>query len=584
MTPYLPVFAAFLFHGVVSGRWLVVPCMVLLLILRRVIIQYKPDYRYLAGIPGGIFGFFNGPLPAGVLPPLPLAVVAGAICGLVVLFVLARKQVEALGSALLLVVISGLAGFEPGLAHGVLVAVLVGSIFQQAGFGRWALWGFLPFVLLSGALGVGLAFLVASTQGIAAGVMVEFFRGELLASGMGNIVTVGAFSHVTPNDRVVLDLSGEVPAYLRASVFEQFDGESWSSGEEETGSISLEGEARQHLRILFRQKFSRHLPGPLGSVSLDGQPARLTETLLVVGEGAWGEQVELGFGATPLFKTPKEELIFLPPALKEALDPFAADILKGEQDPQKAASIISGYLSSNFKYSYITNLRGPNHPLVVLLQEKRSAYCVYFASAMAALLRSQEIPARLVGGFLATETTLSGHVLAREKDAHAWVEVWVPDSGWVAFDPTPLVEEPEVSFIEKLQTELHELLTRWLLSIRRGAVLEAGWPLVGLGVMVGAVFGLRQLGSLRFFREREAELPQSYRRYLSLLKKAGVVIKKGDTEEERLLQLKGVLKEQAAAFIQAWQKHRFGGGKAEELELLLAVFEEGIKKAVHNPR
>ncbi|MBA5869921.1 MAG: DUF4129 domain-containing protein, partial [Nitrospira sp. CR2.1] len=54
------------------------------------------------------------------------------------------------------------------------------------------------------------------------------------------------------------------------------------------------------------------------------------------------------------------------------------------------------------------------------------------------LLRTVGIPARLVTGFLATEwNEFGGYYTVRQRDAHAWVEVYFPQSGWITMDPTP---------------------------------------------------------------------------------------------------------------------------------------------------
>ena len=66
----------------------------------------------------------------------------------------------------------------------------------------------------------------------------------------------------------------------------------------------------------------------------------------------------------------------------------------------------------------------------------RRGYCMYFATAMVMLLRQEGIPARFVEGFLPGERVGTRETV-RDHDAHAWVEVYFPGSGWVPFDPTP---------------------------------------------------------------------------------------------------------------------------------------------------
>ncbi len=66
----------------------------------------------------------------------------------------------------------------------------------------------------------------------------------------------------------------------------------------------------------------------------------------------------------------------------------------------------------------------------------RRGYCQYYATTMGVLLREAGIPTRLVQGFLPGQRTGDGTETVRWSDSHAWVEVFFPGHGWVAFDPT----------------------------------------------------------------------------------------------------------------------------------------------------
>ncbi len=56
---------------------------------------------------------------------------------------------------------------------------------------------------------------------------------------------------------------------------------------------------------------------------------------------------------------------------------------------------------------------------------------------MATLLRFNGIPARVAVGFTTGEKVAEGTYVVTRNDAHAWVEAYFPDVGWVPFDPTP---------------------------------------------------------------------------------------------------------------------------------------------------
>ncbi len=70
----------------------------------------------------------------------------------------------------------------------------------------------------------------------------------------------------------------------------------------------------------------------------------------------------------------------------------------------------------------------------------RRGFCEQIASALTVMLRTQGVPARLVTGYVPGERDeIAGVWKVRASDAHAWVEIWFPQVGWQAFDPTASV-------------------------------------------------------------------------------------------------------------------------------------------------
>ena len=89
--------------------------------------------------------------------------------------------------------------------------------------------------------------------------------------------------------------------------------------------------------------------------------------------------------------------------------------------------------------SATTSLRRPTGglpPLAHFVAEGKRGYCQHFAGAMALMLRFLGIPARVAAGFTSGKREDGGWTVT-DHNAHAWVEVWFPDYGWLAFDPTP---------------------------------------------------------------------------------------------------------------------------------------------------
>ncbi len=100
------------------------------------------------------------------------------------------------------------------------------------------------------------------------------------------------------------------------------------------------------------------------------------------------------------------------------------------------------YLRENYPYSFDMTPVNPNiDPTEDFLFNKKKigAYCEYFASAMIMFCRSVQIPARMVSGFHGGDyNPVGGYYVIREKFAHAWVQAWIPQRGWVMFDPSPI--------------------------------------------------------------------------------------------------------------------------------------------------
>ncbi|MCR9279144.1 MAG: DUF3488 and transglutaminase-like domain-containing protein [Pseudomonadaceae bacterium] len=72
--------------------------------------------------------------------------------------------------------------------------------------------------------------------------------------------------------------------------------------------------------------------------------------------------------------------------------------------------------------------------------DTRRGFCTHYAGALVVLLRAVDIPARMVGGYQGGEVNpVTGHLVVRSRDAHAWVEALLPERGWLRIDPTAAV-------------------------------------------------------------------------------------------------------------------------------------------------
>ncbi len=132
---------------------------------------------------------------------------------------------------------------------------------------------------------------------------------------------------------------------------------------------------------------------------------------------------------------PPEEYLSLPKNLKMALMPIAQR-LKGK-NPQETVRRVLEFLRDNYTYTLHPG-RPEGEPTLWFLFKGKRGHCEYFASAAVLILRSLGIPARVVGGYAGGEWNPLGHYyILRQSHAHAWVEAYLPQRGWVELDPTP---------------------------------------------------------------------------------------------------------------------------------------------------
>ncbi|MGH3999560.1 MAG: transglutaminaseTgpA domain-containing protein, partial [Pseudonocardiaceae bacterium] len=116
---------------------------------------------------------------------------------------------------------------------------------------------------------------------------------------------------------------------------------------------------------------------------------------------------------------------------------LAAEITADSHTAFDATVAVNQWFSRGFSYDLRTAPGNSGDALVDFLFTGRRGYCEQFASAMAIMLRTLRVPARVAVGFTSGIATDDSRLITTE-DAHAWVEVWFPGAGWLPFDPTPL--------------------------------------------------------------------------------------------------------------------------------------------------
>lgn len=142
-----------------------------------------------------------------------------------------------------------------------------------------------------------------------------------------------------------------------------------------------------------------------------------------------------------------------------------AQMLTSEQETvfDKVSAIESWLRSSAFVYTLDRPELPRRSPVDAFVNTVRRGHCELFASAMALMVRSLGIPARVALGYRGGTWNDNDRAYIVRKDmAHLWVEVYFLDYGWVIFDPSPAADDPSTTFLSNLQQALarHRLRLR----------------------------------------------------------------------------------------------------------------------------
>jgi transglutaminase-like putative cysteine protease len=251
--------------------------------------------------------------------------------------------------------------------------------------------------------------------------------------------------------------------YLKVRTFDVFDGSSWSASTAEfqkkkvkAHRVSLlEEQANFQQVIEIEATMSPWLPAA-------PQPATIWIPATVIGVDAWqqpllSESLRAGTRYTvdsvlTLIQgrpfagdaPPREEDLQLPEEFQPRIKTLAEQVTDQINTPFAKAVALEQHLRTEYEYSFESIFQSQGFtPLDKFLFEEKRGHCEYFASAMAIMLRSLDIPARLITGFSVTQKNpLTGFYEIRALDGHAWVEAWIEGTGWVTFEPTAFYELP----------------------------------------------------------------------------------------------------------------------------------------------
>jgi transglutaminase-like putative cysteine protease len=242
--------------------------------------------------------------------------------------------------------------------------------------------------------------------------------------------------------------------YWRTGAYSTYTGRGWER-ETDTDAIddTVDHRGQADERIEYEVELKRPataLPTPWRPETVSGIEGRVTESGSIQAAG----RVERGTTFSGTSAIPERDPALLrtagtgypesvadrytdlPARVPDRVADLTASVSADATTPFDTALAVQTWLRANKSYSLQASAQSPQIVDTFLFQMDRG-YCEYFATAMTVMLRTQDIPARYVVGYSSGQQVGEDSYEVRGMNAHAWVEVYFPEYGWVTFDPTP---------------------------------------------------------------------------------------------------------------------------------------------------
>jgi len=119
-------------------------------------------------------------------------------------------------------------------------------------------------------------------------------------------------------------------------------------------------------------------------------------------------------------------------AVNAGIDPYAHRAVISDQ--------VAEFMVSFGRYTLSPFVIPENEDFsLYFLQTSRQGYCIHYATAATQMLRALGVPARFTSGFVVTvpQASVDLPVVVTDRNAHAWVEVYYDNTGWVPLEVTP---------------------------------------------------------------------------------------------------------------------------------------------------
>ncbi len=286
--------------------------------------------------------------------------------------------------------------------------------------------------------------------------------------GLNDRMSPGSISDLMQNDELAFwaEFNQRLPKqhdlYWRAMTLDTFDGKTWSQGmryqQEAPDYIVTNRNDVQEYNIIYEPTQNRYMVGldiSENIVNSDTQRFALLNDYSLQARREIDQKMRYDLRHIPnvvkevdLDQDPNKMHYYtrLPRSGNPKTRAWVGQYPTAAQDPEGFVKTIMAHFNQN-QFSY--TLKPPlleGDTVDGFMFNSKQGFCEHYASTMTFMLRSANIPSRVVTGYQGGKVDIKNkQIQVRSLDAHAWVEYWVAQKGWIRVDPTSAVAPDRVN-------------------------------------------------------------------------------------------------------------------------------------------
>ena len=321
--------------------------------------------------------------------------------------------------------------------------------------------------LLAVPLMVVLFLFFPRVQGPLWGMPADAFTGR---PGLSDSMSPGTIASLGESNEIAfrVQFKGSAPPqaerYWRGPVLSTFTGRNWRPGPQRfVALLRAPGtDAEADSRIEYTVTLEPHnqpwllvLDAAAAAPRIEGTPTSLRPSLEVVAQNLVRERLRYDAVSHTRFHYGRDDLpqvlrdnLLLPADYNPRTLQYARNLRErvlaesgadSGLEQRLSAAVLAWFRQEQFFYTLQPPLLGRDS-VDEFLFDTRRGFCEHYAAAYVVLMRAMNVPARIVTGYQGGELNpVDQFMEVRQRDAHAWAEIWNAATGWVRVDPTAAV-------------------------------------------------------------------------------------------------------------------------------------------------